>query len=130
MVGSVRVSSHRHGQRSQKASQGKQTITKQGGVHPHGPAPPRPPLRAATRRGAELGVIPLSLRLTLHTRAIRDTMVLSKKSNSFPASLKKKYTLSSSPTGFPAGWLSSMYAEPTNTGSNGTKTEEKPRKPF
>lgn len=28
--------------------------------------------------------------LTLHTRAMRDTMVLSKKSNSFPASLKKK----------------------------------------
>ena len=28
--------------------------------------------------------------LTLQTRAMRDTMVLSKKSNSFPASLKKK----------------------------------------
>lgn len=32
----------------------------------------------------------LQASLTLHTRAMRDTMVLSKKSNSFPASLKKK----------------------------------------
>lgn len=47
-------------------------------------------LKGGKKNAASRWTMFLRASLTLHTRAMRDTMVLSKKSNSFPASLKKK----------------------------------------